>query len=1097
MKHLTSDSFRWPLPGLSGYQFESCVHSLLAEQFQNDRTEVAIIKTPRSNDGGKDIIIRTEKSISIFGICFPLITKPTTIYVECKLTSKSRLSLESFGKNLLQIHNHKVNYFLLVTNSSLTPMTYHLARAAFEREGIKFLLADGIILAQSFSLENCQPAVLTPPPALPKFDTLQVNHQCVEALGAEPQEFFEIYLQIRNHSTSSKPCRLFLRTNVNWEISDEDIHFYLDPKESRSYKLLATRKGNEGDKTLELHIDCNGQTETLTLLATAVEFAFLPKLHGEQHHSIIKNLVQLLDANSSGIISISGEAGAGKTRILDEVIDTRRNSNIHFFRFYFERSQTDKTLSQIRTQLATFADPTDHAFPEILTSNIGSDSDIVLRIWREFHRYHGVLVLIFEDLHHAETTVCKSLEPILTATRNPGFPPLILILTGRSDFTFPNQSYFALLDFFRLSTKRHIHSFEVTALSDEEAKDLIRSTISGLPPAGLDKIHSLSMNIPFNIFQCVEYLLETRIAVLLGRHTVGIPNIKNFASKVYIPKTLEELFDLRIKALVAFPRGIEARDALCVLSFFGFQLSREIFASVLESEDGNEVERLLRLHRFLHTGTTPGYLQWYHENLLRYIRRLVERTDECQKYAKYIVGTPALFLQLGVLERGKIACLAGDYLTAVQLLETVRIAIENCDNFSSENIEPRLFEYLHFLYIALQQTNATVQLLSKVILAKAYMGVHYLPLMQGIEVCREAQKQVDHLRLNNDQKENLKTSLQQLQAHALMDVGYLSKAKRSLLEIESAVRISRSLSDQHELHFDLYNRLQDLYRFHNHLRLAVTYGVLAQRAAKKYRSTKLEVVGILDSALPFHFIDTQRCIRELQKGLTLCKEHGTDLHRVTGELALISACLIDGAKETASSRGYAEDSVKLLDHCISKGYYPLIPRACLLSAATWYCYEAMTPRSDFCKSLFYIDLGIDTCVKYGVGYMTWQLYNNKALIAERLKESADTVFQLFSTAVSHLESEDLFFLGNLDFCCANLIVLSNFSSFLDRHDNETSVYGFLKKLRFYDGLDFYATEKLHSVLANLRRCGLLFHSKRLARAVIFDDQTRYGLCACA
>lgn len=82
--------------------------------------------TKKSADRGRDILVRDYPLDSIFGLKFKQSRSKRTVVVECKLTSRKRLTLDHVAANVLQLEKEPGSVFLLVTNATLTPRAANL-----------------------------------------------------------------------------------------------------------------------------------------------------------------------------------------------------------------------------------------------------------------------------------------------------------------------------------------------------------------------------------------------------------------------------------------------------------------------------------------------------------------------------------------------------------------------------------------------------------------------------------------------------------------------------------------------------------------------------------------------------------------------------------------------------------------------------------------------------------------------------------------------------------------------------------------------------------------------------------------------------------
>lgn len=1074
----------WDLKGLSDYNFEEIIYGILASDYSFKRDSIKVSQTRKSADGGKDIIIRSKIDFTLFGLPITKEGKDEiTVYLECKSTTKSRVRLDSFGKNYLQTRKENIDYFVLITNGTISPNSFHLTYNAFRDNEIAFLVIDEYILKKYIRENNI--SVFSVDDIDVQHDDLVVEYQSTKYEVGQTL-YVDLHLWIRNYSNSVKPCRIYLQTDRNWILSVPEKTFFIEPLRSQSVKIKATQEYQNGLQELKIGFSLNDVYKELLISAQSYTFDFLPRLFGDQHYQIIQEIKEKLDQEYSlCMISITGEAGIGKSRIIDEVIEQRGSSNIKYIRCYFERDNIEKSL-------LNFLKDIDLTFNTNFLNNEKKkvSPKVVKKVIEKLDSEYFTYVLIFEDLHHADSKICKVFKEIFDIKRELK-SPLYLILTGRNDFTFPNEHYYSLLDYIKFyESNNSIFSYEVFPLSDTASKDLIRSTIENIPEIALNKIHKIGMNIPFNILQCIEYLLEMNLVKIKNRNTVGIPNLQQFSSKEYIPDSIEEIFLFRFKSIEKLKYSDSIKTFLFLSTFFGFQIPIELKEVVFDCLPQDILDEVLIGRRFIKI-VSDKKIQWHHENILQFFMKLLYEGKKEFYCAEYILNHPALFYSLSNLDKGKIACMSRNYRTSKFYFKEIIAEVKRIDNFSSENINAYYFSYLDYVFKTLNELKSTKDILLKILLAKAYMGVHNLPLLKGAIICRNAREELQKIRLRKDDLEVYTNNLKQLEAHAHMNIGWMNHAKKAMLEIECRIQLSDILKNKNDLKFDLYNRLQDLYRFYNHLKLAEDYGKLAEITAIKADNNKMIAVHLIGTAVLYSYIKPLESLKLSKEAVKFSKSYGTERHVCLARLGLYAAELPYIKNDIEKLEEMSKEVVDLLKIAIEKNYSSALPRIYLLLSVLNFYIEIQKSKI-FQKSNRYTDMGIEASVKYGAGHYVWQLYNMKAIIYSHEGKSTNDIFKQFKTAVDYLYSEDLLFLGNLDFCCANLIVISNYIIFLDRYDTEEKLYKFISKLRFYKENEMKTIDDYIKIVKNIRKNKVIFQ-KKISKSLLYDETSGYSL----
>lgn len=138
----------WDL-NLSGLGFEDYISSVVEYALMPYYTSGLTIKrTPQTRDQGKDLIIRSTIPFSLFGKDFSLRGKGNIcVYIEFKSSNNSKISLDKFSKNLLLANKSGIDYFVLITNTSIVPFSYYEACRNAQENGYVFYLVDQYKLA--------------------------------------------------------------------------------------------------------------------------------------------------------------------------------------------------------------------------------------------------------------------------------------------------------------------------------------------------------------------------------------------------------------------------------------------------------------------------------------------------------------------------------------------------------------------------------------------------------------------------------------------------------------------------------------------------------------------------------------------------------------------------------------------------------------------------------------------------------------------------------------------------------------------------------------------------------------------------------------
>jgi len=392
--------------------------------------------------------------------------------------------------------------------------------------------------------------------------------------------------------------------------------------------------------------------------------------------------------------------------------------------------------------------------------------------------------------------------------------------------------------------------------------------------------------------------------------------------------------------------------------------------------------------------------------------------------------------------------------------------------------------------------------LIRFLLLETYIAVHHRSGRHGPETARRAISRLSRVRAGETELLEAHAKLTQLRAHGLMDIGDIGPATKLFLELEGAVKQPASALRQPDLLFDLYNRLQDIYRMHNHLAVCERYGELADYAARE-SCGELQAVSMFDSAIVYHYIDTPRCIRLHEEALVFARSFGAKRHIAHGEVGLIVAGLSEARGNIERLKELMARTTEILRHALDHSYGPLLARIYLILATLAYLLAShgVTSWSAVDK---YIELSLNAAVMYKAGFDVWMIYNLKAVATLRAGRSFKEANAYFATALQLLRRGGLLFLGNLDLTYENIIVLSNIVRFLSEHGTEREKFSLALEIRYYEDADDGTQGEPMANAAWLRaRFAQLEHDIRTRRilgqtavpdSVLFDHETGYAIC---
>lgn len=1026
------NEFHWAIPKGSGRAFETFIHKYLKKYVATQDGRVKVAPTRAVGDAGRDFEIHFSGEVELFGV--KILQRAgiasDIVFVECKSTEHEKLD-DEFIVDSSQHNDYESCAYVLVTNAVVTPYCQYRAQHEWERKHSTFHLVDRRKLAdevhrrQMAGDANRLGLKLPHQSELPIFDRTRLVVSCqTDSTPVEDKQVAHVYLAMTNYSSESMLSQIGIATDIRWWPEQSKYERVIAPGYVETIDLTADRQDLGGPASLDLTLTVNGRSQRIAVSSPKHKITFEPDFVGQSHGRIAQE-IRLAAETATGftLVSIQGEAGVGKTRTVKEALRPLKGGTLYPFVYNFSRNQGAPSFDDFcRTfdlgdELDRISDPATK-LSEML--RLATTVDV------------GVLVL-FEDLHHADEMMLKvfkqiALTPPLSAQ------PLILIVTGRDDHTFPNEEYYSFLQLLSNQSLDHVHCHLIPPLTDTDAEILIRSVVKNIPDPGVERVQKLGQNNPFIIVEVLQYLLDMRLAELLSRRTVGVLNPEEFAGRGGLPATVEELYDLRLASLKEAVHGQLANEFLIVASFFGFIIDPEVRRAFFDGEEtGEESWELLCERRFVRDDPDASHPTFAHENLLHHMRRLARLPENAVQSSSQVLDRPGLAKRLRNFDLGEVLYLHKDYREAFQHFSCIWERIQKITNFSSEEIDKSFFSYLPALFHTAKAMDESKAALSKVALAHGYMGVHNFPLMIAENACSISNDMLREIYRKESEGLREKLAVRQLRAHALQNMGRTSEALREMLEIDAS--LSEAGQDWPELEFDLYDRLQSYYRRINHEAMVRFYGRQAGKSVARACDKKLRAAHLITQSVVHLFSGEREARRYAAEALEASKCVGITRFIMYNRLTeLVVETLYSHQDRAILNTIYDEARTMLRDAAVNSFSDSIMRLELLLGTLALNCYE--DPRERYDRARFYVNSGQANSIRFGHGLFDWALDNLAAVIA--LQDQTDEeVRPRFRSCFERLRKRGLTFLGAESGTYPNAFAISNIIRFYGQfHDGE-------------------------------------------------------------
>jgi class 3 adenylate cyclase len=188
-----------------------------------------------------------------------------------------------------------------------------------------------------------------------------------------------------------------------------------------------------------------------------------------------------------------------------------------------------------------------------IEANAGSQQ--LFGAWRTFFERLSAsapVVMVFEDLHHADPGLLDFIDHILEWSRN---VPILIVTLARPELLERRPDWGA--------GKRSFTSIHLEPLSVDAMRQLLDGLLPGLPVTARDAIIGRADGIPLYAVETVRMLLAQGRVVL----EEGVYRLAHELSDVAVPETLTALISARLDELDAADRALVADAAVLGQSF--------------------------------------------------------------------------------------------------------------------------------------------------------------------------------------------------------------------------------------------------------------------------------------------------------------------------------------------------------------------------------------------------------------------------------------------------------------------------------------------------------------------------------------------------
>lgn len=1069
----------WNIGHLLGNGFEDVIYEILLKEYQLClNKDITIDQTERTNDKGKDIIIEfSRQTLNLFGINFSRGEfDKATIYIECKSTnSQHALRREKYMPSIEKGGRPGINYYVLLTNSKILSADYYEAEQLLNSRKIKFVLVDQYLLAR-FLINKNYYDYFDEIPIYEGEDDYYVQYQVYE--NEDDDNTYDIFFNFRNYSSHSRLYTINLLTDVNWKTKENSFSFTLDANCATAKKISLSCDQENDFQTLVFKIAAGIHESFAEIKGINIKEVYIPPFIGRYHNKILFSILKNIGApDCFKLFCLWGEAGIGKTRIVNELAEKIKSGRFDFFACTMTRNNM-RTIQDIQEYLIRKK----YASSDVKSKYSNNLYDTIVNC------RHAVktAVILIDDCHNILPDYIEQIKKLSNHSA-----PIILILCGRTDYTEGDTTYYSFVQWTFENLKLHQNVWNVKPLRSKETKRLIRVMIKRIPEEALNTICFYSNNNPLYIVQFIEYLLDNKIAYIVNRNTVGIINPEEFQIRNYLPNKIEDIYKRRIDYLV---RAAKADDNdylmfLFNLSLFNGQIAVKTAERWLDRE--GEITEFLLKRGFL--TKRKKYLTFYHESLKIYIQKMLSEFPHYKKTVseQFLKLPEEAWSDLHIYTKGRLYLWADKSEKAFEIFNPIIESIKKIKNISNVNLDPLAYEYFDDILQLFKSKTDYGQLAKNTINGKIYITLHhFVPMNAAIECNRGLAYIKSSPELRKDKR--FIHSLLVQKAHALLNSGMNLEGELVLKELQAKWLVSNEEFDPKSV-FDMLDRLCAIYVKFNCFDIALDYGKLELDAAEKSGDCSLFAIAYRTRSKLFYLNNMEECCHSLDKVDEMLRLVPSDRIQLNNNIYRAIVNL------TYNDRNRYNEIIDSLEEMTNSAFEKKLNRADIQSN--------MVLAAAYIKRGTFEDLknarqkavrAINYSIRFGIPSYMWQLYNLLAIIDTKLKADSNKVKQSFEMAFDTLNRQNLLYVGRGDLCYSNLLAISNIGFFLRRNSYQRTFNSRMSMLTYCDSNTEKGTNRrisgmeLTEIYEKAMDKKLLFSTANSSK-LLRDDETGYFL----
>jgi hypothetical protein len=1015
--------------------------------------------TPQSADRGRDIVVQGFSADRLLAMDLAADAPERSVYIECKLSGRRRLTLDHAAANVLQLEPESGSLFLLVTNSTLTPRTISTIVRQCERLDIDFRLID------AWSFADALPGLMEAAADAGDGPAFLVSYQILREEGASDD--YLVHFVLRSLRIAQLRFEIAFHSTRDWKaVADRDGGFTLGRGEVAAWTLKLTPSGPRIAPSFSIALTIDGKRRIHEIpLVTRDEMVRLPLFPSDMSRCLAQLRERLVRQELAHLTHVHANAGLGKSRLLQELFDEARRQGApsRLIRILNDGSALVET--------AHLEPKTQHKWP---SAKLGE----YLKAQLESPPRLGEHLIFLDDVHVLDAGL---LEDIFTLAAGLSTGPRI-VAAGRSDPAFrrPAHEAFAV----RVAANVVPGSIEQYRFEEMTDRDL-RAALSRLfeeRTAGLLGLGGQTQFKPVDLVHAVHLLMERGHVAWTDEDTLRLTlAAEGSGDRFWGHSTLSGVLEERYKHLREVDLG-------------GFSLAAflEVFAAADDSRLSHAAVTKLLAER----GVAPDLLGLWLEvddaSQLAPFRHSSLKDFLAARFYSFGNGAPCgsalAFMPggLSALEPRKLAACAlsaGNTARAASLISPFAAGLRTVTNISSLRLsEADYYHYATLFAVLASGRRIRGRLLHRCVVARAYLNSHHRAYSLGF---------IDNLRLiglleaiaDFPGKTLAIAAVKQLMAHALINGGDARTALSLMHEVENLLELVPESRLAQSIEFDMCDRLQSYYAHQSAFGPARLFFFRARHCADRVGDPALLNLSFSAEFHLTRYLDVDNALRLADRQLRHAE-------MAAPPRALLHARVNRIVANWARS-GWRRSPAELeeLSHIASasrrQAFGHLVPRLDYLFAVDAFLRwrSESLPGEEVDRLL---TAGVGSARQYGYEDYVWLLGSLELLKLAESHAHDGLITAKAIGLIDHLQSLGMAFIAGEELCFQNTVALSNALRALHRHGDQENAWRAAAKISFSPLFLPRAADRVRRIEAAF--AGQMLNHNYDPRALIRNDE---------